>query len=113
MQKIIILLFINLISLNVYSNHLWDKEKSYQPEIYSTLDSKNTVEFVKKWHEIASNEWGNYGPLEIYLVGKDIFIVMDPENGVIYKGYEKKNDKPKKAYAKKAHKVTTYFNELV
>ena len=40
MQKIIILLFINLISLNVYSNHLWDKEKSYQPEIYSTLDSK-------------------------------------------------------------------------
>ena len=80
MQKIIILLFINLISLNVYSNHLWDKDKSYQPEIYSTLDSKNTIEFVKKWHEIASNEWGNYGPLEIYLVGKDMSKAKKLEN---------------------------------
>tara|TARA_A100001234_G_scaffold192959_1_gene180430 strand:+ start:4679 stop:5023 length:345 start_codon:yes stop_codon:yes gene_type:complete len=43
-------------------------------------------------NNIIGTVWSidNAGKNLIYLVGKDIFIVMDPENGVIYKGYEKR-----------------------
>ena len=71
MKNLILFIILFFFSFSTYSNHIWDSEKKYSAEIYSTIKSEKAIPLVKKWHKIAIKEWGNYGPLEIYLVGKN------------------------------------------
>lgn len=71
MKNLIFFIILFIFSANAYSDHIWDLEKEYSVEIYSTIKSEKAIPIVKKWHKIAIKEWGNYGPLEIYLVGKN------------------------------------------
>jgi len=49
----------------------WGKETGTKAEFYATTDVENShIDLTKKWHEIASNAWGNFGPLEFWLIGK-------------------------------------------
>ena len=51
-----------------------------QPEVYAASDvSQETIEITAEWVDKAIELWGNYGPLEIWIVGegKDEVIALD------------------------------------
>lgn len=50
----------------------WGIVTSAAPEIFPSSDvSQETVDLTLKWFNIAAAEWGNYGPVELYIVGND------------------------------------------
>jgi len=49
----------------------WGTTTNQKAEFYAASDvPKSQVELTKQWHEIATKAWGNYGPLEFWIVGK-------------------------------------------
>jgi len=51
----------------------WGKIIAYEPQVFSTFDiSQTTIDLTTKWYKIASDAWGNYGPVELYIVGNDM-----------------------------------------
>ena len=48
----------------------WGIITTQQAEFYAASDVPRTqIDLTRKWYEIASNAWGNYGPLEFWIVG--------------------------------------------
>lgn len=78
MYKVIPLVFLTacLIPINSQSNDKtddWGKLSRKKAEFYAASDvPKSHVELTKRWYEVASREWGNYGPLEFWIVGSDV-----------------------------------------
>ena len=51
----------------------WGDETSDLPEYYFTFDVPTSqVDKIRESYEIASSAWGNYGPLEYWIVGNDV-----------------------------------------
>jgi hypothetical protein len=51
----------------------WGIVTSAAPETFPASDvSQETVDLTLKWFNIAAAEWGNYGPVEMYIIGKDV-----------------------------------------
>ena len=51
----------------------WGKITNKKAEFYAASDvPKSQIELTKQWYEIASRTWGNYGPLEFWIVGKSV-----------------------------------------
>ena len=49
-------------------------------EFYAANDvSPEVVEITKRWHEIGVNAWGNYGPLEFWIVGSSALAAKELE----------------------------------
>jgi hypothetical protein len=49
----------------------WGKPTNQKAEFYAASDvPKSQITLTKRWHEIAAKAWGNYGPLEFWVVGK-------------------------------------------
>jgi hypothetical protein len=49
----------------------WGKTTSEKAEFHAASDVSDSNRcLTKKWYEIASKAWGNYGPLEFWIVGK-------------------------------------------
>ena len=49
----------------------WGKTTNQKAEFYAASDvSKSQLALTKQWYEIAGKAWGNYGPLEFWIVGK-------------------------------------------
>ena len=47
----------------------WGIITTQQAEFYAARDVPRTqIDLTKEWYEIASNAWGNYGPLEFWIV---------------------------------------------
>ena len=52
---------------------LWGVEISDLPEYYFTSDvPSNQVDMIREAYEISSAAWGNYGPLEYWIIGYDV-----------------------------------------
>ena len=52
---------------------LWGVEISDLPEYYFTSDvPSNQVDIIREAYEISSAAWGNYGPLEYWIIGNDV-----------------------------------------
>ena len=52
---------------------LWGVEISDLPEYYFTSDvPSNQVDMIREAYEISSAAWGNYGPLEYWIIGNDV-----------------------------------------
>lgn len=50
----------------------WGVITCAEPEIFKASDVSNeTVNLTLQWYSIAVTEWGNYGPVEIYIIGND------------------------------------------
>ena len=50
----------------------WGKILTEEPAIFPADDvEQSTTDLVKEWIQLAVDTWGNYGPLEIYIVGND------------------------------------------
>jgi len=48
----------------------WGKVISGKAEFYAASDvSASTLNLTRKWYELATEAWGNYGPLEFWIVG--------------------------------------------
>ena len=48
----------------------WGETTSQKAEFYAASDvARSQVELTRQWYEIASKAWGNYGPLEFWIVG--------------------------------------------
>jgi hypothetical protein len=51
----------------------WGVEISNLPEYYFTSDVPvSQVDQIRESYEIASSAWGNYGPLEYWIIGNDV-----------------------------------------
>ena len=58
----------------------WGQITSEKPRVYNATDiSQSTIDLTLEWYRIGANAWGNYGPLEIWIVGssKDAAIELD------------------------------------
>ena len=52
------------------NNDAWGQVTTQYPEFYASKDvPKYQIDLTKKWYEIASKAWGNYGPTEFWIVG--------------------------------------------
>ena len=50
----------------------WGVITCAEPEVFKASDVSNeTVNLTLQWYKIAVAEWGNYGPVEIYIIGND------------------------------------------
>jgi hypothetical protein len=50
----------------------WGKTTTAKAEFYAASDvSESQLRLTEQWHEIATKAWGNYGPLEFWIVGKE------------------------------------------
>ncbi|MEE3177617.1 MAG: hypothetical protein VX269_09710 [Verrucomicrobiota bacterium] len=48
----------------------WGIITTQQAEFYAASDvPRSQIDLTRKWYEIASTAWGNYGPLEFWIVG--------------------------------------------
>ena len=57
-------------SANPSDSDNWGKLTSDKAEIYAASDvAHSQIRLTKQWYEIASKAWGNYGPLEFWIVG--------------------------------------------
>ena len=51
----------------------WGVVTCAEPEIFKTSDvSDEALELTLEWYNIAAEEWGNFGPVEIYVIGNDL-----------------------------------------
>ena len=54
-------------------NDSWGKITSHNAEFYASNDvPKDQIDLTKKWYEIATKAWGNYGPTEFWIVGNSV-----------------------------------------
>ena len=52
---------------------LWGMVTCAEPVVFKASDVSNeTVNITMEWYNIAAEEWGNFGPVEIYIVGEDL-----------------------------------------
>lgn len=52
-------------------NDNWGEVVEEKAAFYFASDvSEQHVELTKEWYEIAAKEWGNYGPLEFWIIGE-------------------------------------------
>jgi len=50
----------------------WGQQTCATPEVFAASDvSPETVNLTLEWYEIGSIAWGNYGPIEIYIIGEN------------------------------------------
>ncbi len=48
----------------------WGQTTKEKAEFYAADDVTNSqIELTKKWYQIAAKAWGNYGPVEFWIVG--------------------------------------------
>jgi len=54
-----------------YPEDNWGEVTEALPNYYAASDvTTKHLELTKEWYEIAANEWGNFGPLEFWIVGQ-------------------------------------------
>lgn len=64
------------------SHFEWGKRKyCLTPTFFTTQNvTSETIDITSEWLKIASDEWGNYGPLEVYLISDDVVSAKHLEN---------------------------------
>tara|TARA_B100001250_G_scaffold111413_1_gene94157 strand:- start:55 stop:1170 length:1116 start_codon:yes stop_codon:yes gene_type:complete len=51
----------------------WGETNNFAPEYYFTDDIENFhINQIKEYYTIAKSEWGNFGPLEFWIIGTNI-----------------------------------------
>ena len=59
----------------------WGVLTCAEPEVFRASDvSLETQILTLEWYDIAVAEWGNYGPVEIYIVGNDVDAASELED---------------------------------
>ena len=51
----------------------WGELTCAAPEVFAASDvSQSTIDLTLEWYNVATETWGNYGPVELYIVGTDL-----------------------------------------
>ena len=90
----------------------WGKIVESEPEFYFASDvSEHQVNLTKEYHKIAADHWGNYGPLEFWIVGKseDAAEKLDEEYCSLRK--KKSPNMPIEYCLSRDHNFVTYTKE--
>lgn len=59
----------------------WGNVTCATPVAFKAADVSNeTLNLTLEWYNIASSEWGNFGPVEIYVIGNDVDAAKDLED---------------------------------
>ena len=59
----------------------WGQQTCATPEVFAASDvSQETVNLTLEWYEIGSIAWGNYGPIEIYIIGENLSAAEELED---------------------------------
>ncbi|MFQ3344216.1 MAG: hypothetical protein ACI9EM_000745 [Candidatus Thalassarchaeaceae archaeon] len=59
----------------------WRVVTCAEPKIFKTSDVSNeTFNLTIEWYSIGAAEWGNYGPVEIYIIGEDVDAAKELED---------------------------------
>ena len=59
----------------------WGNTTSKKAEFFAAGDVSNSqIQLTKQWYEIASAAWGNYGPLEYWIVGSSETAAAELDN---------------------------------
>jgi len=52
-----------------------------EPDVFRTTGVSNeTQNLTMEWYDIAVKEWGNYGPVEVYIIGNDVDAASELED---------------------------------
>ena len=58
----------------------WGSVTCAAPVAFKAADVSNeTLNLTLEWYNIASAEWGNFGPVELFIVGEDVEAAVDLE----------------------------------
>lgn len=59
----------------------WGSVTCAAPDAFKAADVSNeTLNLTLEWYNIASAEWGNFGPVELFIVGEDVEAAKDLED---------------------------------
>ena len=59
----------------------WGVITCAEPTVFKAADVSNeTVNLTLEWYGIAAEEWGNYGPVELFIIGEDVDAAKDLED---------------------------------
>ena len=74
-----IIILVNIILDNVNSCEImWGEETSALPDYYYSDDvGDSQINDVVEYYNIAKESWGNYGPLEFWVIGTNIFAAAE------------------------------------
>ncbi len=68
----VFVLFCFFISIISAPGEQWGQITEQKAEFFAASDvADSQIELTKKWYEIAAKNWGNYGPLEFWIVGNN------------------------------------------
>ena len=90
----------------------WGETTEVEPEFYAAEDvSPEAIALTKQYYKIAAENWGNYGPLEFWLVGKneDAASKLDKEYCALRT--EKSPGIPAEHCINRGHNFVTYAKE--
>lgn len=59
----------------------WGVPTCAEPTVFKASDVSNeTLNLTLEWYRIATQEWGNFGPVELFIVGEDVEAAKDLED---------------------------------
>ena len=59
----------------------WGVQTCAEPVVYHASDVSNeTVNLTMEWYDIAASAWGNYGPVEVFIIGESVEAAEDLED---------------------------------
>jgi hypothetical protein len=64
------------------SESVWGQITVQDPKVFAASDvSQATIDLTRQWVKVASDAWGSYGPVELWIVGsdRDAVIAFDAE----------------------------------
>ena len=90
----------------------WGEIFENEAEFYSASDvSPEIINLTQKWYEIGTKAWGNYGPLEFWIVGNSVSAAKDLEKKYAVIRREKDSSVPLRAYENRTHGFEQYAKE--
>ena len=59
----------------------WGVPTCAEPTVFKASDVSNeTLNLTLEWYRIATQEWGNFGPVEIFIIGEDVEAAKELED---------------------------------
>jgi hypothetical protein len=90
----------------------WGQLTQEKAEFYAAADvSPDVVVLTKEWHEIGTRAWGNYGPLEFWIVGSSPSAAKELEKKYVAVRIQKDNSVSREAYEDRDHGFVSYAKE--
>jgi hypothetical protein len=90
----------------------WGQLTEVSAEFYAAADvSPDVVALTKAWYEIGAKSWGNYGPLEFWIVGSSVQAAEELEKKYAAVRTQKDNTVSLKDYENRGHGFVSYAKD--